>query len=203
MEERTIDLPSLASPSDVARIVVVADTHSRPDARADSLIVGLAPVAILHAGDIGDLAVLDRLAALVPASPLHAVRGNIDVHAPEVPESLVLSLRRDGAELMRFVLTHIAVAGPRLTKAARTLALEARADGVVCGHSHVPFVSRDVTKAASLAVFNPGSIGPRRFGLPIVFGVIEVGARLSFRHIDVETGRTWTPQQGIGGPRSG
>ena len=41
---------------------------------------------------------------------------------------------------------------------------------VVCGHSHVPFIGRD----RDLTVFNPGSIGPRRFHLPIVFGTMNV-----------------------------
>jgi hypothetical protein len=45
-----------------------------------------------------------------------------------------------------------------------------------------------------LTVFNPGSIGPRRFHLPIVFGTIGVttdGVRLT--HFDFETGERWTP----------
>jgi uncharacterized protein len=43
---------------------------------------------------------------------------------------------------------------------------------VLCGHSHVPFAGQE----KGLTVFNPGSIGPRRFTLPILFGVLEVGA---------------------------
>jgi hypothetical protein len=43
-------------------------------------------------------------------------------------------------------------------------------------------------------VFNAGSIGPRRFSLPIVFGVLEIAlGRLSLRHVDCETGAAWTP----------
>jgi predicted phosphodiesterase len=61
---------------------------------------------------------------------------------------------------------------------------------VVCGHSHIPFIARD----RGVGVFNPGSIGPRRFGLPIVLGSIEItdtGAAL--KHIDCETGKPWMP----------
>ena len=52
---------------------------------------------------------------------------------------------------------------------------------IVCGHSHVPFMGRD----RDLLVFNPGSIGPRRFTLPITFGVIEaiVGDPLAARRV--------------------
>ena len=185
MDERLIELPT----DRPATLVVVADTHSRPDARAADQIRALAPDAILHAGDIGDLEVLDQLSAI---APVFAVRGNIDLHAPSVPDKLALSLHRRGAEVVRVFMTHIAVYGPRLLGAARDAAQAARADLIVCGHSHVPFVTRDGTTA----VFNPGSIGPRRFGLPIVFGVIDIGERLSLRHIDCETGATWRPPSG-------
>ena len=65
-----------------------------------------------------------------------------------------------------------------------------RASLVVCGHSHVPFIGQE----RDLTVFNPGSIGPRRFHLPIVFGTIAVapqGIRLA--HVDCETGQPWLP----------
>jgi uncharacterized protein len=45
-------------------------------------------------------------------------------------------------------------------------------------------------------VFNPGSIGPRRFSLPIVFGTIDVtSSGLNLAHIDVATGAKWLPPQ--------
>ncbi len=56
--------------------------------------------------------------------------------------------------------------------------------------SHVPFIGRD----RDLAVFNPGSIGPRRFHLPIVFGVLWLAAgRISLEHVDCESGARWRP----------
>jgi len=70
-------------------VVVVADTHGRPDPRAHSLIERLAPQVILHAGDIGDLSVLSELRAL---APVLAVRGNIDEHAPALPDSMRIDL---------------------------------------------------------------------------------------------------------------
>jgi hypothetical protein len=45
-----------------------------------------------------------------------------------------------------------------------------------------------------LTVFNPGSIGPRRFHLPIVFGTIDVTPKgVSLAHHDCETGARWMP----------
>ncbi len=170
------------------RLAVVADTHGRPHPAAMDLIAAQRPEAILHAGDIGDLAVLDALAAV---APVHAVRGNIDTRAEGLPDALTLDLVEGERLWMRMLVVHIAVNGPRLRADVARVARAERATLVVCGHSHVPFVGRD----GGLAVFNPGSVGPRRFGLPIVFGVIEVapsGAR--FAHIDCETGRAWRPR---------
>jgi uncharacterized protein len=91
---------------------------------------------------------------------------------------------------MKILLLHIAVSGPRLRADAARLAKASSADLVVCGHSHVPFIGRD----RGVLVFNPGSIGPRRFHLPIVFGVIELASnKLEMRHIDCETGDPWMP----------
>jgi putative phosphoesterase len=169
------------------RLVVVADTHSQPHPRAAELIAELRPDRILHAGDIGDLDVLKQLAEIAPVS---AVRGNIDEHAPDVPEALTLDVR-DGAEsLFSLLLLHIAVYGPKLRAEAARLARAEHCAIVVCGHSHVPFIGRD----RDLAVFNPGSIGPRRFHLPIVFGVLDVrDRRVSMRHVSCETGEVWSP----------
>ena len=71
------DLPRKTLPlraDGTLRVAVVADTHSHAHADAQLHLRAYAPDAILHAGDIGDLAVLDRLAEI---APVHAIRGNI------------------------------------------------------------------------------------------------------------------------------
>lgn len=174
-------------------LALVADTHSSPHPRVAEHLRALRPTAILHAGDIGDLTVLDQLAELAPT---FAVRGNIDVHAPEVPDDLVLELHRGARLALRVFMTHIAVYGPKLRAEVRRRAQAAQADVVVCGHSHVPFIARD----GKLTVFNPGSIGPRRFHLPIVFGVMTLAdGKVRLAHVDCETGTQWAPE--VGGDR--
>lgn len=169
------------------RVVIVADTHGAPHARAGELIARERPDRILHAGDIGSLAVLGSLAKIAPVS---AVRGNIDVHANEVPDARVIDFRDGPEQVFSLLLVHIAVAGPRLRADAARLARDEGASLVVCGHSHVPFLGRD----RGLTVFNPGSIGPRRFHLPIVFGVMHVArSRVDLHHVDCETGERWLP----------
>jgi len=169
------------------RLVIVADTHSHPHAKAALWISELAPDAILHAGDIGDLEVLDQLGAL---APVIAVRGNIDERAPHVPDVVALDIRFRGESAVKILLMHIAVYGPKIRADAARLAAACGASLIVCGHSHVPFIGR----YRGLTVFNPGSIGPRRMHLPILFGVLEIASsKLGLRHVDCETGAAWAP----------
>jgi hypothetical protein len=118
------------------------------------------------------------------------VRGNIDEKAPTLPDVLTLDVMSGDASVLRVLLLHIAVAGARLRADAFRLAQARDASLVVCGHSHVPLIARD----REVAVFNPGSVGPRRFRLPIVFGTIEVTSKaVRLAHIDCETGDPWLP----------
>jgi hypothetical protein len=143
-------------PDGTLRLVVVADTHSQPHPRAAEHLAARAPDAILHAGDIGDLGVLDQLSGI---APVLAIRGNIDVHAPDLPDALTLDLvpsAEDPQSLLRILLVHIGVHGPKLRAEVAAMARAQGAQAVVCGHSHVPFLGRD----RELAVFNPGSWSP-------------------------------------------
>jgi uncharacterized protein len=174
----TVDPAKL--PADTARLVVVADTHSAPHPATLELVAARAPQAIVHAGDIGDAAVIDRFATI---APVYAIRGNIDPH--DRPDELELAI---GA--LAALVVHIGVAGPRLRAEVARRARAAHASLVICGHSHVPFVGVD----RGITVFNPGSCGPRRFHLPIVFGVIDLrGGRVALSHVDCETGEPWLP----------
>ncbi len=170
------------------RIAVVADSHSVPHPKTLQHLRALDPEAILHAGDIGDLSVLD---ALREVAPVFAVRGNIDERVADLPDTLIIDLADTGGGITRMLLTHIAVAGPRLRSEVAAAAKKENARLVICGHSHVPFIGQD----KGIAMFNPGSIGPRRFALPIVFGTIELSNhQLSLHHYECESGREWAPQ---------
>ncbi|HUS33302.1 MAG TPA: metallophosphoesterase family protein [Kofleriaceae bacterium] len=177
-ERRTIPVAG----SEPVRLACVSDTHSQPHAKTIERLRELAPTAILHGGDIGDLEVLDALAQV---APVYAVRGNIDTRAKDVPDVLTIDV---GA--LRILLTHIAVYGPKLRGEVAQLAHREKAQLVVCGHSHVPFIGLD----KGVTVFNPGSVGPRRFSLPICLGSITISsAGVKLLHINCETGQPWLP----------
>ena len=171
--------------SGALRVVAVADTHGRPHPRLGARIAELAPAHIFHAGDVGAFSVLGELEKHAPVT---AVRGNID--GRDLPDLVTISVRIEERTLLNILLTHIAVYGTSVRADVARIARAEDASLIVCGHSHVPFAAQD----GGVTVFNPGSVGPRRFQLPIVLGVIDVsGAGVSVRHVDCETGLPWRP----------
>jgi putative phosphoesterase len=178
----------------VMRLAIVADTHGEPHPNLEAQLRALSPDHVLHAGDVGDLSVLTMLEGI---APLSVVRGNIDGRIAELPDVLTLTVRDERVTWLKILLLHVAVYGPRLRGEVAALARAEDATLVVCGHSHVPFASSE----RGLTVFNPGSVGPRRFRLPIVFGLANIGPLpthgLSLIHVDCETGKPWLPEPGI------
>lgn len=140
------------------RLTLISDTHGLLRPEVIDFVRGSA--RIVHAGDVGDPAILDALSAL---APLTVVRGNND--------------RGPWAEALADTDT-IAVEGVLLhvLHDLATLDLDPAAAGigvVVSGHSHKPRIDR----RDGVLYVNPGSVGPRRFSLPIVAAelVIEGG----------------------------
>jgi uncharacterized protein len=150
-------------------IGVISDTHGllRPEALA--ALRGVEH--ILHAGDVGDIAILDALREIAPVT---AIRGNVDVSGAcaQLPATDVVEL---GDKL--FYLVH----------SVRDLDIDPVAAGVamvVSGHSHKASVEvRD-----GVVFFNPGSAGPRRFSLPVTVGFVTVedGVEASVMDLMVE-----------------
>jgi uncharacterized protein len=137
---------------------LISDTHGlmRPEALA--ALAGSAH--IVHAGDIGDPAVLEALARIAPVT---AVRGNNDQGpwAKRLRERETLEI----AGTRIYVLHDLAQLD--LDPAAAGI------DVVVSGHSHRPAQER---RGGALYV-NPGSAGPRRFKLPIAVARLALPAR--------------------------
>jgi len=176
----------IAVPKDGVRLVVISDTHSNPHPKAVEHIRKLEPDHILHAGDVGNPAVLEDFRRI---APVIAVRGNIDARLPELPDAVTMILRGSDDSALYVLMVHIALRGPRLLKRTRELARREGASLIICGHSHVPFLGKE-----GGVIFNPGSIGPRRFALPITFGVLDVGPSGAIpRHFCCETGEEWKP----------
>jgi len=136
------------------RVVVISDTHVRDRSPRD--LPGAAWRAleraevILHAGDVVEPGLLQRLGEL---APVHAVLGNND-HAlvGTLPETWEGSLAG-----VRVAMIHDS--GPRAGREGRMQRRFPGADLVVFGHSHVPW---DAEGAGGQRLLNPGSPTERR-----------------------------------------
>lgn len=153
------------------RVGLISDTHGLLRPAALAALQGC--THIVHAGDIGNAAVLAALGAIAPVT---AVRGNNDrgAWAATLQDDEVLTL---GTRLL-YVLHDRAA-----------LDLDPAAAGfqfVITGHSHRPaHEQRD-----GVHYINPGSAGPRRFSLPITLATLCIdGADIAVRFVDLgETG---------------
>ena len=136
-------------------IGLISDTHGllRPQAIAALAGVDL----IIHAGDIGNPAVITELKKIAPVA---AIKGNNDTGdwAKRLPEYRSVKVGQH-----RLYVIHN-VHELEFNPAARKFRV------VISGHSHQPVVAE---KDGVLFV-NPGSPGPRRFKLPVAVGKIFV-----------------------------
>ena len=149
------------------RIGLLSDTHGllRPEALA--FLAGADH--LIHAGDIVDPAILDRLRAM---APLTVVRGNNDFGpwADAIAETEWVELGG-----VAFYVIHDLNQLP-LDPAAAGIGV------VVSGHSHKPLIEmRD-----GVVYANPGSCGPRRFKLPISAAELTVeGGKVAGRIVEL------------------
>ena len=139
------------------RVGVLADTHNLLRPRVLELLADCD--RILHAGDVGEPEILERLRQAVPRAALAAIRGNTDAGATAaaLPETLAGDL--DGVP---FGIVH--------RREDMNPAWPARLRLVVFGHSHRP----EIEWQGSCLLLNPGSCGPRRFHLPLTLAILTV-----------------------------
>jgi uncharacterized protein len=137
---------------------VISDTHGLLRPQAAEVLRG--SDLIVHAGDVGDPTILDRLRAIAPT---FAVRGNVDagLWAKSLPAQDIV----EAGALLIYVLHDIG----ELDLDPPTAGFAA----VVFGHSHRPSIeTRD-----GVLYLNPGSAGPRRFKLPVTLARLSVSGR--------------------------
>ena len=141
------------------RVGLISDTHGLLRPEALDFLAGCDH--IVHGGDIGNAAILERLADI---APLTVVRGNNDreAWARAIPVSATLRIGT------------VALHAIHDLKELDIDPLAAGVRVVVSGHSHKPAcIERD-----GVLYINPGSAGRRRFSLPISAAelLIEDGA---------------------------
>jgi uncharacterized protein len=139
-------------------IGLISDTHGL--LREEALLALRGSELIVHAGDVGEPEILEKLREL---APVVAVRGNVDTGAwaLRLPETAVAEV----SSARIYVLHDM-----------NALDLDPSAAGfhiVVSGHSHKPGCG----ERKGVLYINPGSAGPRRFRLPITVARLNLGVR--------------------------
>ena len=143
------------------KIGVISDTHGLMRPQARQALQGVEH--IIHAGDIGSLAVIDELRKIAPVT---AIRGNVDAEnwAGEFPKTAIAEF--DGLSL--YIVHNL--------REMDLDPLAARFSAVVYGHSHIPAQETH----HGILYFNPGSSGPIRFHLPPSVGFLLIsGGQIS------------------------
>ncbi|WP_189642443.1 metallophosphoesterase family protein [Deinococcus piscis] len=139
------------------RVLVLSDTHGllRPE------VLALLPQAelVLHAGDVGKPEVLSALREAANC-PVHAVRGNVDT-APPLSQLPATELVEVGG---RFLYMLHRLDDLDLSPQAAGI------DAVIFGHTHRPEQRHD----SGVLYLNPGSVGPRRFSLPVACAWLDL-----------------------------
>lgn len=145
------------------RLGVIADTHGLLRPEVFDVFAGVD--RILHAGDIGPLALLTELEAIAPVTAVFGNTDGFEVRA-RVPE--IVEVRIEGFD---FLLLHGHQLGaPTPEKLNRAYP---GAEVIIFGHTHRPLLT---IVDQVVTVMNPGGAGARRFDLPASVGIMELEA---------------------------
>jgi uncharacterized protein len=138
------------------RIGLISDTHGL--LREEALRALRGSELIVHAGDVGEPGILEKLREV---APVVAVRGNVDT--AEWAGALPATAVAEAGPVQLYVLHDV-----------NALDLDPVAAGfqiVVSGHSH----KFGRSERSGVMYINPGSAGPRRFQLPITVARLDLG----------------------------
>lgn len=140
-------------------IGLISDTHGRIRSQLSVVFAGVD--CIVHAGDVGDRAVLRALAAI---APVEAVSGNVDDrHDPLLPRARTLPV--GGLTL------HVSHGDELGSPTPEALLTRYASDILVYGHTHRALVFR---APDGRVVVNPGAAGPARFNLKPSVAILGV-----------------------------
>ena len=154
-----------------AIIGLISDTHGRVRPQLTDVFSGVD--SIVHAGDVGDRAVLRALAAI---APVEAVSGNVDDRSdPSLPRVRTLPVGQ--------LTLHVSHGDELGSPTPEALLARYAGDILVYGHTHRATLFR---APDGRVVINPGSAGPQRFNLKPSVAILEVaGGRVDVRFIDL------------------
>ncbi len=135
------------------KILLLSDTHGYIDNKI--LKYCLSVDEVWHAGDIGNIKIIDKIKEI---KPLRGVYGNIDNQEirNEFPKD-----NKFNCEDIKVWITHIGGYPGRYSKRVSEILKSEKIDLFICGHSHILKVIYD--KNYNFLHVNPGAIGKHGF----------------------------------------
>ncbi|MEJ2100170.1 MAG: metallophosphoesterase family protein [Desulfobacterales bacterium] len=148
-------MPLKLKPQNSYLIGVISDTHGHIPSGIPNAFKNID--LIIHAGDIGDKKVFDKLSKI---APVVAVRGNMDFGkwAGQLPEAEIIEI---GPIVL--VVLHIV---NRLDADPAKAGFKA----VISGHTHRP----EIYEKNGITFINPGSASYPKFGQPASAALIQI-----------------------------
>lgn len=145
------------------KIGILSDTHGILKEEVLKNLEGC--MALFHAGDVGDMEILETLRKI---APIYIVEGNNDSIEMGLPKSLEVEL-----EGYKFFMIHDLKSIKEVPKGY---------DFIISGHSH----QFDIHYKSKTTYINPGACGKRRFGLPLTMVLmnLEKGMHLEIITLD-------------------
>ena len=145
-------------------IGILSDTHSSLPKESKDFFKDCDE--IWHAGDIGDIKILNELQEIAPT---YAVYGNIDDSQIKQTTSEELFFQREGVKIY---IKHIIGHPNKYQKDILTKLTEYRPDLVIAGHSHILQIIYD--KKNKWLFINPGAAGKYGFHQKITLVTIKI-----------------------------
>jgi putative phosphoesterase len=190
---------------------LISDTHmpERLAALPPAAFTALRGVdLLLHAGDVGELWVLDQLSTIAPVIAVHGNDDTPDARR-ELPYQQVIAVAGT-----RIFLTHGHFEDQRIEQEVRrrehweplfaintNRAARAGAHAFVSGHTHIPLVVHH----AGVLLINPGAVASANERLRqtlrsvAILDVLDDGA-LRVSHIDLDSGQPFQPDVDVAAP---
>ena len=163
-----------SSQNGIVRVGIVSDTHGLLRTELEEAFSGVD--VILHAGDVGSLAVLDQLAYI---APVHAVMGNVDGVVTDLDLPVYVRFARAGVQML--VTHYIGEPDGLLAPVAEEL-IRGAAHIVISGHTH----RAALTVRNGRLYANPGSAGARRYGLPASCALLTLSPQGSGTRVEAQ-----------------
>jgi putative phosphoesterase len=161
------------------RIGILSDTHI-PD-KAEELPIEILQAfkdvdMVIHAGDILELSVLDKLRSV--CKNVRAVCGNMDPHALKkvLAEKEIIEIGR-----YRIGVMHGYGHPNKLIELLKEKFKNDNVDVIIFGHSH----SGLNEKIGNTLFFNPGSATDKLFAVYNSYGIMEIGEEIEARIIKI------------------